>query len=134
MHVQVRLTDAHDGPFVSATALNADGQIIAHQQAPSKQEALELLEIRLLYVLEKPVTFHIDDWCEDVPHVRVIVEDIAYCGVFVATAYDSDSVELAKGECCCCEGAIDKCLLETSQALHSRRLTVDIDVLDPNDD
>lgn len=134
MHVHVCLTDAHDGPFVSATASNSSGQIIAHQQASSKKEALELLELRLLYVLEKPVTFHIDDCCDDVPHVRVIVEAIAYCGIFVATAYDSENKEIARGECVCCEHAIDKCLMEASQSLHSRRLTVDIDVLDPNDD
>lgn len=134
MHVHVRLTDADEGPWISASALAADGSLMAFDQGDTACEALELLELRLIYLFEKPITFHIEDECHPPPCVRVVLEDIAYCGVFVATAFDDEGTEIGRGESVCGDCAVAECLHAAQVSLGCNRLDVDVDVLDPNDD
>lgn len=135
MHVAVLLQDDVAGsPLVTASAFASDNRLIAFEQAPSSSRAIDILELRLIAILQRPFTLHIDDRTTPVTKLTIIVEDIAYVGVFVATAFDSDKQEVAQGECCCFYGALENCLANSALALGVKRLEVDVDMLDQNGD
>lgn len=73
-------------------------------------------------------------WLNNVfPKLKVIVEDIAVSGVFVATAYDEEGAYLCDGACCCAEHAIARCMNSLPEWMPKGRYDVTIDVLSPND-
>lgn len=60
MHVAVLLQDDVAGsPLVTASAFASDNRLIAFEQAPSSSRAIDILELRLIAILQRPFTLHI---------------------------------------------------------------------------
>lgn len=131
MALPIHLRLERNASGFTASAFEPTGRLACYAEGTSKASVIDDIEFRLIVCLERPFVLYLDD--RALPVLRIVLEEIAICGIWVATAFDEDRVEVSSGECCCSQGAIDKCLLAAGNVLDNGGYELVVDVLDPND-